>query len=167
MWTGNKFRRPLSEAPTNRQQVVLPQPNPQPQLAEKFDIGKLTIDERAYIVAALHYQVRNSKCPRRPIWLPVRYHEVDFQHLADWEIALVTDELTGVVITKLYAHIRDDIERPNSRNWDSIGQEKLSYEATVYYITVLSKDSYSEKEISREVLDQSFPLDSSDNECSD
>ena len=149
------------------QQVVPPQPKSQQHSAAKFDIDNLTIDERAYVVAALHYHVQNNKWPRRPTWLPVKYHEVDFQPLEDWEIALVTDEPTGVVITKLHSHIRNDIERRPSWSDNPIGQEELSYKATVHYITVLSKELLREKEISREFLDQSFSLDTSDNEWSD
>ncbi len=94
----HKIRRTEHEATDRRQSTTTNQSNPQATQKKKLDCLFLSVDDREYTVACYHHQLKYGVRPPRPSFVPVKFHEVDFQELKDWEVALVTDHPTGVVV---------------------------------------------------------------------
>ena len=113
----HKIRRTEYEATDRRQSTTTNQSNPQATQKKKLDWLFLSVDERAHIVACYHYQLKYGVWPARPSFVPVKFHEVDFHHLKDWEVALVTDQPTGVVVTQLNQYIKQCVLEQEHRGF--------------------------------------------------
>ena len=133
-----KYRAVEDENSLLRVPVSAPSSPPAPEPPQKLDIRFLTLEQRAFLVAALHYHVCYKEWPPRPRWLTVKFHDVDFQYLHDWEIALVTDEPTGVVLAKLNAYLTGTLTRPHWAKPGLISNEQLAYHTTVHSIMMFS-----------------------------